>query len=561
MAENEPGHLPDRFLGKKILGRYHLQSLLGTGGMSRVYRAFDEQLERSVAAKILFSDLDKGDGGKARFIAEAKLTSKLNHPGIVSVFDFGFVEDERPCIITELIEGKTLAAVLDEIGSFDQATALPLFLQMAEAIAFAHKNGVIHRDIKPGNMMLVSLNGSGAAVVKVLDFGLFRLVETEGRPAQRYTENGDIFGTVLYMSPEQCKGEDIDFRSDIYSFGCVMYECLTGLTPFQGNSKYDLMNQHVNCFVVSPEQTRKNLYLSERVIAMIMRCLAKDVLDRYRSMDDVCSELRLCIKEGANQTEIVAVNSKAVSNVGFSASSVRPISEWIFSTSGAERQEGLPSSKLGLILGGIIFTFIIGIVVLSFVQSEQDKSLMRYNGTTVTVESQNSETEASFVKEIDRATALFDAGDFNLARTVLDNLSKRKLTNVEKLKVLRLLSDISFLKGDIDSSDAFDEQAQKIRVDSAQDTRQKDAGVVFRHDKEHLDRLSKMAKHCHNNGQRQLAISLLERAVAISEQSFGTDSQDTQERLQDLAAFYLALGMDDKAEKVFERLEASKKAK
>lgn len=560
MTENEPGHLPDRFVGKKVLGRYYLQSLLGTGGMSRVYRAFDAQLERPVAAKVLFSDLDKEDGGKARFIAEAKLTSKLNHPGIVSVFDFGFVEDERPCLITELIDGRTLAAVLDEVGSFNQAAALPIFLQMAEAIAFAHKNGVIHRDIKPGNVMLVSLNGSGIPTVKILDFGLFRLIEMEGKPAKRYTQNGDVFGTVLYMSPEQCKGEDIDARSDIYSFGCVMYECLTGFTPFRGNSQYDLMNQHINSFVISPEQTRQNLYLDRRVITLVTRCLAKDVRDRYSSMDDVCAELRLCLKENSDRGSPAAKSANAVTNAGFSAS-LGTVSEWIFSTSNgiAQKKETPKFSKMGLIFGGIVFAFIIGIVVLSFVQNEQDRTLIRSNGKTV--ESHGNVVSMDFIEEINRATALFDAGKFDSARSILDNLSKHDLSSVQRLKVLRLLSDISFLKGDTDSSDVFDEQAQKIRIDTVLAPKSEDATELSRHDKEHLDRLSKMAKHCHNNGQRELAVSLLERAVAISEQSFGANSPATRERLQDLAAFYLALGMDDKAGEVFEKIEAIKKRK
>ena len=231
---------PESLVGQQ-LGSYQILSLLGAGGMGVVYKARDTRLNRSVAIKILPPDRLSDPERKRRFIQEARAASALNHPNIITIHDIG-TENGVEFIVMEYVEGKTLDQRIPRKGMRLNET-LKLAIQMADALAKAHSAGIVHRDLKPTNVMVTE-----DGLVKVLDFGLAKLTEVseagegETRTLESLTEEGMIIGTVSYMSPEQAEGKKLDARSDIFSFGAVLYEMVTGQKAFQGDSKISTLS-------------------------------------------------------------------------------------------------------------------------------------------------------------------------------------------------------------------------------------------------------------------------------------------------------------------------------
>jgi eukaryotic-like serine/threonine-protein kinase len=286
-----------------FLGRYEIRYLIGTGGMGEVYLAQDKQLDRTVALKILPLDLARDQLRMRRFIQEAKTASALSHPNIITIYEIGEVEDTH-FIATEFVEGVTLRQRIgSEKLSFDKA--LEIAAQIASALSSAHEAGIIHRDIKPDNVMI-----RRDGYVKVLDFGLAKLT---GKSSERMlskpealtlvnTEPGLIVGTVSYMSPEQARGLPVDARSDIWSLGVVLYQMLTGHEPFEGETATD---QIVSILERMPPPVS---YHAEGVPAevekIVVRALAKDKDDRYQTIEEMLDDLRRARQRLAFQTEL-----------------------------------------------------------------------------------------------------------------------------------------------------------------------------------------------------------------------------------------------------------------
>ena len=222
-------------VGEVIAGRYELEELVGTGGMSSVFRARDRLLERRVALKVLHEHYTDDEGYVERFRREARVVAQLSHPNIVTVIDRG--EDEgRQFIVFELVEGRTLKDLLEEEGRLPVRPALEIALQVARGLAFAHEHGLVHRDVKPQNVIL---NGDGRA--KVTDFGIAR-----SRDIQGVTQTGMVLGTSNYVAPEQAQGGKVDRATDVYSLGVVLFELLTGEVPFPGESFVAVAMRHVS---------------------------------------------------------------------------------------------------------------------------------------------------------------------------------------------------------------------------------------------------------------------------------------------------------------------------
>jgi Tol biopolymer transport system component/tRNA A-37 threonylcarbamoyl transferase component Bud32 len=299
----------------QTISHYEILSLLGEGGMGRVYKARDKALNRFVALKVLPPDKVADAERKRRFVQEAQAASALNHPNIVTIYDIG-TERGVDFIVMEFIPGKVLSALIPPKGQ-KLSAALQCAVQVADALAAAHAAGIVHRDLKPGNVM-VSEEGR----VKVLDFGLAKLAETsvggaddETQTLRQETEQGTILGTAAYMSPEQAEGRKVDARSDIFSFGVMLYEMVTGRRPFTGDSKLSLLASILRAEVKAPSAVVDGL--PREVERIVLRCLKKDLSRRYQVMADVRVALREVSEElesGRLEAPVAALPERRMSN-------------------------------------------------------------------------------------------------------------------------------------------------------------------------------------------------------------------------------------------------------
>lgn len=268
-----------------VLGRYQILSVLDQGGQSLVYLADDPQLSRRVAVKVLAENLDAK--ARERFKREIQILASLEHKNIVKIFASGQLKDGRDCLVMEYIEGSSLAAVLERQGKLKEPEFLAIFTQALQALAFLHSRNVIHRDLKPANILVSNSDtpaGTGEAVfeVKLVDFGIARTLNAEGVPSQALTQAA--VGTAAYMSPEQCKGEALDLRSDLYSLACVMYEAISGKSPFAGTSDLDIMYKH------SMEAIDK-LSCNPKIAAVISRGMEKQREKRFANAEEMLAVL------------------------------------------------------------------------------------------------------------------------------------------------------------------------------------------------------------------------------------------------------------------------------
>jgi beta-lactam-binding protein with PASTA domain len=263
-------------------GRYELHRRLGRGGMAEVYLARDQLLDRPVAVKVLFPALATDAGFVERFRREAQAAANLQHPNIVSVFDWGEANGTY-FIVMEYVEGHTLADTLRDEGRLHPDRAAEITADIAAALGFAHRNRVVHRDVKPGNVLITRDGG-----VKVADFGIARAISDSSD--QNLTKTGSVMGTATYFSPEQARGAQVDPRSDLYSLGVVLYEMITGRPPFAGDSAVAIAYKHVQENPVPPR--RIDPALPETLEAITLKCLAKNPANRYPSAQDLRADLR-----------------------------------------------------------------------------------------------------------------------------------------------------------------------------------------------------------------------------------------------------------------------------
>ena len=268
--------------GTKLLDRYILDRPIGAGGMGEVYRAHDTRLGRAVAIKLLPHHVAEDAAWRRRFLNEARSASALNHPNIVSMYDI-CTDRNVDFLVMEFIDGQTLKDLLAR-HPLDLNQLASLGSQIALALGAAHAAGIVHRDIKPANIMVTA-----SQQVKVLDFGIARAT-TQNTDETRLTNGGQVMGTAAYMSPEQTRGEDLNFRSDIFSLGCVLYESAVGQPPFRAPSDLALMHQIATVHPDPPSVHRTGL--KPEFVRLVMRCLAKDQLQRPESAVELATELR-----------------------------------------------------------------------------------------------------------------------------------------------------------------------------------------------------------------------------------------------------------------------------
>jgi serine/threonine protein kinase len=288
-------------VGERIADRYELEELVGSGGMSSVYRAHDQLLDRKVALKILHSHYNEDAEYVERFRREARSVARLSHPNIVTVIDRG-EEDGRQFIVFEYVPGENLKELVDRSGALPVRRALELALQVARGLAFAHDQGLVHRDVKPQNVLL---NGEGEA--KVTDFGIARSLDVE----HGMTQTGTVLGTSNYIAPEQASGRPVDAHTDVYSLGAVLHELLTGEVPFPGDNFVSVAMKHIN--EPPPDLMEKRPDVPLRVAAIVDRALQKDPGDRFPSMHDFAAELDAALHElGSPDTDRTAIVPSSV---------------------------------------------------------------------------------------------------------------------------------------------------------------------------------------------------------------------------------------------------------
>jgi eukaryotic-like serine/threonine-protein kinase len=301
-----------------LSGRYETGEKLGTGGMSNVYKATDRILERTVAVKVLAEHLSDDERFVERFKREALAVAKLIHPNIVQVYDTG--EDEgRRYIVMEYVDGRSGAQILQRHGPVEPEIAAEIGIQACAGLDYAHRRGIIHRDVKPGNLMIVGGPvGGGEMIVKLTDFGIARAVEQT-----RITQVGSVVGTAAYLSPEQVRGEEATPATDVYALGVVLYQFLTGRLPYEGSSLAELAVRQQNEKPLPP--STYNSEVPETLGAAVLRALEGDVNRRYASADELASGLRLGLEgedvtlpleEGTAATNILGGDTAATRHMG-----------------------------------------------------------------------------------------------------------------------------------------------------------------------------------------------------------------------------------------------------
>ncbi|MFV8756624.1 protein kinase domain-containing protein [Nannocystaceae bacterium ST9] len=269
-----------------IAGRYRLEEKLGSGGMGTVFRAVHMGLNKPVAIKILNNQLAADPAYRERIMREARAVATVSHENIIGVTDVGETDEGIPFVVMEYVDGETLEDTLTREGRLAARRVVRIGLQVCHALVAAHDRGLIHRDIKPANLVLVR---SKVDQIKVLDFGLVKILGDISAET-KVTHEQAIFGSPLYMSPEQCESRPIDFRTDVYSLGATLYTMLTGHPPFEGSNAVSVMAQHLHVSVRSPREYDP-AGIPESLSAVVMRALAKDPGSRFATMREFVAAL------------------------------------------------------------------------------------------------------------------------------------------------------------------------------------------------------------------------------------------------------------------------------
>ena len=349
-------------IGTVLSGRYELEAKLGSGGMSTVYLARDTTLDRPVAVKVMHREMSEQADQLQRFRQEARAVAKLSHPNVVAVIDAG-EDGGYPYIVFEYVEGETLKQRINRVGALDAQEALAYAIEIARGLTVAHARNMVHRDIKPQNVLIDS---EGRA--KLTDFGISRQLEQDGM-----TATGRVLGTTDYVAPEQAMGHPVDQRSDVYSLGVVLYEMLTGRVPFSADSQVGVAMKHVNEELPDVQQRRPEL--SAAAALVVERATAKDPAARYREVGEMIDDLATALEVEAARTG--AASGEATTVLEAVAPAERKLS------SGGSR------SRLAVVL--LIFVFGAAIAAVVLISSGKGPGggggALNDNGTPVAISS------------------------------------------------------------------------------------------------------------------------------------------------------------------------------
>jgi serine/threonine protein kinase len=309
--------------GMIIRNKYQIMERIGIGGMGLVYRGRHLTFNELCAIKIVNDDIAGNANFLQRFQTEAIVTRKLRHPNAVRVDDFDYTEDGRPFIVMELVEGKNVSETLQAEGALAVPRAIRIARQVGQAIGVAHKLGIVHRDLKPGNIILAT-DEQGQEIAKVLDFGIAKLREAAGEDRPEMTMTGMVVGTPLYMSPEQFLGKkaggEVDGRTDIYSLGVVLYQMTTAQLPFEAETPYALMLQHLQSSARPPHEVKPELKIPAALSQVILKAMEKSREQRFQTAEEFVAALDQVTVAGATDVSVVAAAAPSIQSAPISSS-------------------------------------------------------------------------------------------------------------------------------------------------------------------------------------------------------------------------------------------------
>jgi serine/threonine-protein kinase len=288
----------DPLIGLVLAGKYAVKRRIGEGGMGLVYEGVHREIDKRVAIKVLRDDLSRRPEVVARFRQEAKSASRIGHENIVDISDFGETARGASYFVMEFLEGEDLANVLGRDVTVDPERACAILLQCCRALSATHAKGIVHRDIKPENIFLTKRDGKDD-FVKIVDFGIAKMsdIETDGAPGRKLTKTGMIFGTPEYMSPEQAAGRELDHRVDVYALGIILYECVAGRVPFEGDTFMGILTQHLFAELPPIREINPAATISRELELVIRKALAKEPDERYQDTEELADAIR-CALEG-----------------------------------------------------------------------------------------------------------------------------------------------------------------------------------------------------------------------------------------------------------------------
>ena len=280
----------DPLKGQMLADKYCIESRIGKGAMATVYKAIQQPIDRVVAIKILSQTYSIDEIAVKRFKLEAKTLSSLRHRNILSVHDLGNTDRGQPFFVMEFLDGISLESLIAKRGPIPVARAVPIFGQICDGMAYAHMQGIIHRDLKPDNVMLLR-EESGDESVKLVDFGIVKVDRKSQLASQKLTRKGEVWGSPIYMSPEQCKGEPLDARSDVYAMGLLMYESLLGIPAISGSNIAAIVSAQMSTLPPSFHEAVPQLRIPETLERIVFRAIEKKPADRFASMEELKAAL------------------------------------------------------------------------------------------------------------------------------------------------------------------------------------------------------------------------------------------------------------------------------
>jgi serine/threonine protein kinase len=335
----------DPLLGTILGGHLKILSCLGAGGMSVVYKAEDLLLHRIVAVKLLHSHSALNPQNVLRFRQEAMAASKIDHPNVIRVYEFNVPDEGQPYLVMDFIEGQSLAEFMRTNGPIEMRRAITLMGIICDGLQCAHDAGVVHRDLKPGNIMLLK-DSSGKQTLKIVDFGIAKVL-TEDAQGHDLTQTGEVFGSPLYMSPEQCYGKTLDRRSDIYSLGCVMFEICTGQPPIKGGSMLETIQMQTTEMPAPSASFYLGIKYGAQFDAVIAKALAKDPSERHQSATDFKQAINSLPSASppSHEQKMVSSSTKKIAMVIICAALLTVISSMIFPSIQIFRQPSQPLTQ------------------------------------------------------------------------------------------------------------------------------------------------------------------------------------------------------------------------